>query len=156
MTKTLQELWMLSSVTLNCQATKIVMDSVCQLSELKSVSQMSQVSRIVFAIVKLVKIVKMVEKFRNKIHICQKLSKGNSYQPSSIRLFWLLSKNYIFVGKLDLQKQYVWLDLTLGNFTLTTSNLHNIYIYLHNLLASVLPSFFLPNLELTRFRYEPT
>ena len=34
---------MLSSVTLNCQATKIVMNSVYQLSELKSVSQMSQV-----------------------------------------------------------------------------------------------------------------
>ena len=32
--KTLQELRMLSSVTLNCQVTKIVMDSGSQLSEL--------------------------------------------------------------------------------------------------------------------------
>ena len=38
--------------------------------------------------------------------------------------------------------KYAWLSFTFANFTLTTSNLHNIYIYLHNLLASVLPSFF--------------
>ena len=44
--KTLQELRMLSSVTINCQVTKIVMNSGFQLSELLSVSQMSQVSRI--------------------------------------------------------------------------------------------------------------
>ena len=44
--KTLQELRMLSSVTINCQVTKIVMNSGSQLSELYSVSQMSQVSRI--------------------------------------------------------------------------------------------------------------
>ena len=37
---------MLSSVTINCQVTKIVMNSGSQLSELYSVSQMSQVSRI--------------------------------------------------------------------------------------------------------------
>ena len=50
--KTSQELRMLSSVTINCQITKIVMNSGSQLSELYSVSQMSQVSRIVFSIVK--------------------------------------------------------------------------------------------------------
>ena len=44
--KTSQELRMLSSVTINCQVTKIVMNSGSQLSELYSVSQMSQVSRI--------------------------------------------------------------------------------------------------------------
>ena len=38
---------MLSTVTLNCQVTKIVMNSGSQLSELQSVSQMSQVCRIV-------------------------------------------------------------------------------------------------------------
>ena len=38
--------------------------------------------------------------------------------------------------------KYAWFSFTFANFTLTTSNLHNIYIYLHNLLASVLPSFF--------------
>ena len=43
MDKTSQELRMLSSVTLNCQITKIVMNPGSQLSELKSVSQMSQV-----------------------------------------------------------------------------------------------------------------
>ena len=37
---------MLSSVTINCQVTKIVMNSDSQLSELYSVSQMSHVSRI--------------------------------------------------------------------------------------------------------------
>ena len=42
--KTSQELRMLSSVTINCQITKIVMISGSQLSELLSVSQMSQVS----------------------------------------------------------------------------------------------------------------
>ena len=41
---TSQELRMLSSVTINCQITKIVMISGSQLSELLSVSQMSQVS----------------------------------------------------------------------------------------------------------------
>ena len=46
--KTSQELQMLSSVTLNCQATKIVMKSGSQLSELLLVSQMSQVSGIVY------------------------------------------------------------------------------------------------------------
>merc|ERR1711989_221470 len=45
--QTSQELRMLSSVTLDCQVTKIVMNSGSQLS----VSQMSQVSRIVFVIV---------------------------------------------------------------------------------------------------------
>ena len=44
LTKTSQELRMLSSVTINCQITKIVMVSGSQLSELLSVSQMSQVS----------------------------------------------------------------------------------------------------------------
>ena len=39
--KTSQELRMLSSVTINCQITKIVMKSGSQLSELYSVSQMS-------------------------------------------------------------------------------------------------------------------
>ena len=42
--ETSQELRMLSSVTINCQITKIVMVSGSQLSELLSVSQMSQVS----------------------------------------------------------------------------------------------------------------
>ena len=36
--ETLQELQMLSSVTINCQVTKIVMKSGSQLSELQSVS----------------------------------------------------------------------------------------------------------------------
>ena len=44
--KTSQELRMLSSVTIDCQITKIVMDSGSQLSELLSVSQRSQVSGI--------------------------------------------------------------------------------------------------------------
>ena len=44
--KTSQELRMLSTVTLNCQVTKIVLNSGSQLSELQSVSQMSQVCRI--------------------------------------------------------------------------------------------------------------
>ena len=38
---------MLSTVTLNCQVTKVVMNSGSQLSELQIVSQMSQVCRIV-------------------------------------------------------------------------------------------------------------
>ena len=42
---------MLSSVTLNRQATKIVMNSGSQLSELQLVSQMSQVSGIVIVFV---------------------------------------------------------------------------------------------------------
>ena len=42
---------MLSSVTLNCQATKILMNSGSQLSKLKLVSQMSQVHGIVYVIV---------------------------------------------------------------------------------------------------------
>ena len=41
--QTSQELRMLSSVTLKCQVTKIVMNSGSQLLELKSVYQMSQV-----------------------------------------------------------------------------------------------------------------
>ena len=49
--QTLQELRMLSSVTLNCQATKIVVNSGSQLSELELVSQMSQVSGIVYVFV---------------------------------------------------------------------------------------------------------
>ena len=49
--ETSQKLQMLSSVTLNCQATKIVMNSGSQLSELYLVSQMSKVSSIVFVIV---------------------------------------------------------------------------------------------------------
>ena len=42
--KTSQELRMLSSVTINCQVTNIVMNSGSQLSELYPMSQMSQVS----------------------------------------------------------------------------------------------------------------
>ena len=42
----MQELRMLSSVTLKCQATKIVTASGSQLSELQSVSQLSQVFKI--------------------------------------------------------------------------------------------------------------
>ena len=45
--KTLQEVQMLSIVTLICQV------SISQLSELQSVSQMSQISKIFFAIVSL-------------------------------------------------------------------------------------------------------
>merc|ERR1712037_1033339 len=41
--KTSQELRMLSSVTINCQITKIVMNSGSQLPELQTVSQMSKV-----------------------------------------------------------------------------------------------------------------
>ena len=48
--KTSRELRMLSSVTLNCQATKIV-NSGSQLSELQLVSQMPQVSGIVIVFV---------------------------------------------------------------------------------------------------------
>ena len=44
--ETSQELQMLSSVTINCQLTKIVMNPCSQLSVLQSVSQMSQVSMI--------------------------------------------------------------------------------------------------------------
>ena len=44
--KTSQELQMLSSVTIDCHITKIVMDSGSQVSELLSVSQRSQVSGI--------------------------------------------------------------------------------------------------------------
>ena len=44
--KTSQELRILSSVTLNCQVTKIVMKSGSQFSILLSVCQISQVSRI--------------------------------------------------------------------------------------------------------------
>ena len=46
MIKTSQELQMLSSVTINCQVTNIVMNSGSQLSALLSVSQMSQVPMI--------------------------------------------------------------------------------------------------------------
>ena len=42
----MQELRMLSSVTINCQVTKIVMNPGSQLSVLQSVSQMSQVPMI--------------------------------------------------------------------------------------------------------------
>ena len=62
--QTSQELRMLSSITLNCQVTKIVMDLGSQLS----VSQMSQVSRIVIVIVqwsKLSKMVKIVKTVKN-------------------------------------------------------------------------------------------
>ena len=45
--KTSQELRMLSTVTLNCQVTKVVKNSGSQLLELQTVSQMSQVCRIV-------------------------------------------------------------------------------------------------------------
>ena len=48
--QTSQELRMLSSVTLNCQVTKILMDSGSQLSELLLVSQVSQVTGIVHVI----------------------------------------------------------------------------------------------------------
>ena len=44
--ETSQELRMLSSVTIDCQITRIVMDSGSQLSELLSVSQRSQLSGI--------------------------------------------------------------------------------------------------------------
>ena len=43
----MQELLIWSTVTLNCQVTKVVMNSGSQLSELQTVSQMSQVCRIV-------------------------------------------------------------------------------------------------------------
>ena len=43
--KTSQELQLLSSVTLDCQVTKILMNSGSQLTEMKSVCQMSQVTR---------------------------------------------------------------------------------------------------------------
>ena len=56
-----QELRMLSSVTLNCQVTMIVMNSGSQSSELQSVSQMSQVSKTVFS--KLSKIVSVVKNY---------------------------------------------------------------------------------------------
>ena len=46
-TQTSQDLRILSTVTLNCQVTKVVMNSGSQLSELQTVSQMSQVCRIV-------------------------------------------------------------------------------------------------------------
>ena len=52
-----QELRMLSSDTLNCQATKIVMKSGSQLSELRLVSQMTQVSGIVNVIVFVIAVV---------------------------------------------------------------------------------------------------
>ena len=52
--KTSQELRMLSSVTLKCQATKIVMNSGFQLSKLLLVSQMSQVSWVVFVTVSVI------------------------------------------------------------------------------------------------------
>ena len=42
----MQELRMLSSVTINCQVTKIVINPGSQLSVLKSLSQMSQVHMI--------------------------------------------------------------------------------------------------------------
>ena len=45
--ETSQELRMLSTVTLNCQVTKVVKNSGSQLLELQTVSQMSQVCRIV-------------------------------------------------------------------------------------------------------------
>ena len=48
--QTSQELRMLSSVTLNCQATKIAMNACSQMSEFWLVSQMSQVSGIVYVI----------------------------------------------------------------------------------------------------------
>ena len=63
--KTLQELRMLSSVTLDCQVTKTAMNSGSQLSELSSESQKS------LGLSKLPEIVKVV---RN-CQICQKLSK---------------------------------------------------------------------------------
>ena len=61
-----KELQMLSSVTLNCQVTKIVMNS-----GFLSVSQMSKVSRIVFAIVKMVKTCKNCLNCQKKIKTCQ-------------------------------------------------------------------------------------
>ena len=53
---------MLSSVTLNCQATMIVMNSNLQLSELLTMSQGSQVPSTVFALVVVIVIV-FVTKF---------------------------------------------------------------------------------------------
>ena len=61
--QTSQELQILSSVTIDCQVPKIVMNSGSQLSELQSVSQMSQVSRTVFS--KLSKIVFIVSVVKN-------------------------------------------------------------------------------------------
>ena len=74
MVKTLQELRMLSSSTCNCQVTNIVMNSVAQLSELKSMSQRPQVSRIivVIVIVQIVKIVKTINNNKN-VEIVKKL-----------------------------------------------------------------------------------
>ena len=57
------ELRLLSSVTINCQVTKIVMNSV---------SQMSKVSRIVFLIVKMAKTFVWIVKI---VVNCQELSK---------------------------------------------------------------------------------
>ena len=71
-TETSQELQMLSSVTINCQETKIVINPGSLLSELLSVSQMSQVSITVFSLVKIASVSKLsnfIENFQN----CQKL-----------------------------------------------------------------------------------
>ena len=71
--QTLQELWMLSSVTLNCQVTKIVMHLGSQLSELWSVSQMSHVSRIVHYC----QTVKSGKKCQNTINKCKSYKNRN-------------------------------------------------------------------------------
>ena len=60
----MQESQMLSTVTIDCQVTMIVMNSGSQFSELLSVSQMSQVSKIVLKVVKIFKI-------QQKLKICQ-------------------------------------------------------------------------------------
>ena len=57
--ETLQELQMLSSVTLNCQVTKIVMNSDFQSSELELMCQTPQVFWIIIVIV----IVKIIQKW---------------------------------------------------------------------------------------------
>ena len=86
--KTSQELRMLSSVTLNCQVTKIVMNKGSQLSELLSVSHMPncQTDK---RITKLSKIVKIVTKYQIvKIVIkCQIINN----QKSSLSKFSRLS-----------------------------------------------------------------
>ena len=58
----------LPSVTLNCQVTKIVMNSGSQLSELKSMSQRPQVSRIINVIV-IIQNCKKLKKIQ-KCHNC--------------------------------------------------------------------------------------
>ena len=60
-----EELRMLSSVTINCQITKIVMNSGSQLSELYSMYKRSQVFRII--IVKIIKNCKKCQNYKKKM-----------------------------------------------------------------------------------------